>query len=696
MADYVQADRHISATTPLGTDVLLLRGFSGSEAISQLFHFQLDMAAVNGTAVPFDQLLGQKITVKLALPEGQTRYFSGICSRVGEDQPDATFTQYRLVVVPQFWFLTRIAQSRIFQQVSVPEILQQVLTGIDTDFQLGGTYYPRDFCVQYRETDFNFASRLMEEEGIYYFFRHDANGHVMVVADSPDGHPDLPVVSQIEYENSEVGAREADRITRWEKTQELRSARYTLRDHCFEMPDKSLEAQELTPDSVPVGSTDHKLKLGSGDKLELYDYPGAYAQRFDGIDPGGGDRAGDLQRIFEDNQRTVDIRMQEEAAAGLLIEGSSYCRYLAAGYKFTLEQTDNDDGPYVLVSVHHGARLAGDYRSQSGSELSYSNTFTCIPAALPFRPRRATGKPVVYGTQTAVVVGPGSDEIFCDKYGRVKVQFRWDRQGQSDANSSCWIRVGTPWAGTQWGAVSIPRIGQEVIVAFEEGDPDRPIIVGSVYNADQMPPYTLPDNKTQSGVKSRSTLQGTSSNFNELRFEDKIGSEQVYFHAEKDFDRVVENNDTLKVGFDKQDQGDQSIEIFNNQTLKVGTPQAADGSQTVTIYKDRSVTLQTGDDSLDIQQGNRSVVIEMGNDSLTIQMGDQSTKLDLGSSTTEAMQSIELKVGQSSVKLDQMGVTIKGMMISVEGQIQTQVKGTITQINGDAMLQCQGGITMIN
>jgi type VI secretion system secreted protein VgrG len=249
----------------------------------------------------------------------------------------------------------------------------------------------------------------------------------------------------------------------------------------------------------------------------------------------------------------------------------------------------------------------------------------------------------------------------------VKVQFHWDRDGQNDANSSCWVRVATPWAGKQWGMIHLPRIGQEVVIDFLEGDPDNPIIVGSVYNADQMPPYKLPDHKTQSGLKTRSSLKGGDANFNELRFEDKKGSEDVYFHAEKDFHRVVEHDDDLKVG------NDQTIEIKNNRTEKV----------------------KEGDEKVTIEKGNRTVQISMGNETLLIKMGDQSTKLDMGKSETEAMQSIELKVGQSSVKLDQTGVTIKGMLIQIEGQIQTQLKGMVTQINGSAMLQLQGGIIMI-
>ena len=230
-------------------------------------------------------------------------------------------------------------------------------------------------------------------------------------------------------------------------------------------------------------------------------------------------------------------------------------------------------------------------------------------------------------------------------------------------------------------------MGQEVIVDFIEGDPDRPIITGRVYNAEQMPPYELPGEQTKSTLKSRSSKDGTADNFNEIRFEDRKGEEEIYIHAEKDQNRIVENNDTLKVGFDKKDDGDQTIEIFNNQNLKVGDPQAPDGSQTVEIWKDQNTTLKTGD---------RNVKIEMGNDSLEIEMGNRKTKVALGKSETEAMQSIELKVGKSSVKLDQMGVTIKGMMVKINGRTMVDIKGVMTKVTGSAMLKAKGGVTMIN
>ncbi len=755
MPKHSQDGRLLAVTTPLGKDALLLERFSGTEAISALFEFQLDLLAEPQTDVAFDKLLGQPATVRVLQADGSFRFVNGIVNRVSQGAEvrgklgDVTFVRYAATLVPALWLLTRKAQSRIFQQVSVPDILKQVLQGLDVTYEIQGTFHPRDYCVQYRETDFAFASRLMEEEGIYYYFKHTDGGHTMVVANTPQSHADVPGQATVTYETVIGGGRPEDRVFGWRKTQELRSGKVTLWDHCFELPQQNLEAEKAIQESAAVGSVTHKLKLAANGPLELYDYPGGYAQRFDGVDPGGGDRAADVQKIFQDNARTAGIRMQQEAAAGLAVDGMSSCRQFTAGHKFTLQEHFNANGPYVLTRVTHTASLVGVYTGEEAEEHGYRNTFTCIPAALPYRPPQVTPKAKVWGTQTATVVGPSGEEIFTDKYGRVKVQFHWDRLGENDADSSCWCRVATLWAGKRWGVIHIPRIGQEVVVAFEEGDPDQPIIVGSVYNAEQMPPYTLPDEKTKSGTKSRSTLQGADENFNELRFEDKKGSEQIYFHAEKDFDRVVENNDTLKVGFEKHDEGNQTVRIHNDQLIWVGLPtddgtnpskgnqsvrvwnnqwmnvgdgkgeaedgsqiidvwnqqqlligtgkgQAADGSQIVSIWKDRNVTLQTGNDKLTVQKGNRDVSIDMGNDTLTIKMGNQTTKLNLGASSTEAMQSIELKVGQSSVKVDQMGVTIKGMMVKIEGQMMTEVKGLMTQVNGDAMLTVKGGLTMIN
>jgi type VI secretion system secreted protein VgrG len=754
MPTYTQDGRFMGITTPLGKDMLLLDFFSGTEAISQPFRFKLGMYAETTNQVAFDQLLGQPVTV--AFQYDPQRYFSGIIWRLSQGQrvqglgSNAVLIRFEAEMVPQFLLLTKNVQSRIYQQKTVPDILKDVLQNLDVNYDgIQGDFKPRDYCVQYRESDFDFASRLMEEEGIYYFFKHTSGGHTMVLANTPQGHPTTAGPSPIQYEEILLGQTEDERISNWVKSQEIRTAKQTLRDHCFELPDDNLEAVEPITETVAVGTITHKLKTGANASLENYDFPGRYAQRFDGVDPGGSDQASNLQDIYQDNTRTAKIRIGEEATPGVLIEAHSDCRQLTAGYKFDLSQHFDANGTYVVTQVAHVASIEGTYSQVTRAQTVYSNTFHCIPFALPYRPARRTPKARVDGTQTAVVVGPSGEEIFTDKYGRVKVQFFWDRQGKNDANSSCWVRVGTLWAGKQWGIIHIPRIGQEVIVAFEEGDPDQPIIVGSVYNADMMPPYTLPDNRTQSGYLSRSSLSGTADNFNQLRFEDKKDSEEVYFHAEKDFNRVVENNDTLKVGFLKKDKGDQTIEIFNNQSLKVGCSDAGDGSQTIEIYKDRTETVKTGNETITIEQGNRTVTvkqgddlhevkqgkrtvtvdtgddthdvktgnrtvtvdtgndthqvktgnrevkIDMGNDSLKISMGNQTTKLDLGASSTEAMQSITLKVGGNSITIDQTGITLSGIMISISGQAQAQVSAPMVQVSGSAMTQISGGITMI-
>ncbi len=710
-ATYTQAHRALMLTppAPLAKDDLLLVGFHGHEAISSLFAFHLDLMGENGKAVPFDQVLGKKATVQLGLPNVPPRFFNGIVSRIAQGRRDQDFTRYQMEIVPEAWLLTRSARSRIFQQVTVKEILAEVFAGFSVDLRLKGQYQSRDYCVQYRETDFNFASRLMEEEGIFYYFTHDAKNHVMVIADSPDVHPQLG--DAIVYEELEGGERDDQRVFDWDKAQELRSGKFTLWDHSFELPHKHLDAEKTLQDSVTVGKVTHKLKVGPGEKLEIYDYPGEYAQRFDGVSPGGGDRASDIDKIFQDNTRTVGIRAEQEAAQALAIRGAGNVTAFVPGVRFKLARHFDADGPYLLTSVHHSAAVSSDYRSE-GEAYSYQNSFGALPAGLPFRPARVSPKPVIHGTQTAVVVGPAGEEIFPDKYSRVKVKFHWDRSDHQHIDASCWVRVSTPWAGKHWGMIHIPRIGQEVVVAFEEGDPDRPLIVGSVYNADMMPPYDLPANKTQSGIQSRSSKGGGPPHFNELRFEDKKGSEQVFFHAEKDFVREVENNDTLTVGIpgDSLKEGNQASTIYKDRTATIlhGNEllTVKEGNRTVEVTQgddlhhvktgNRTVNVDTGNDSHTIKTGNRSVEIGMGNDSLLIKMGNQTTKLNLGQSTTEAMQSITLKVGQSSLVIDQMGVTIKGMMISVEGQVQTSVKGLMTQINGDAMLTAKGGITMIN
>jgi type VI secretion system secreted protein VgrG len=702
MGTYTQANRAMKVTTPLGPDTLLLVGFTGHEGLSQLFHYQLDLLAENSKEVAFDKLLGQPVSVSLALPGGKARSFAGICSRFSQGARDTTFTAYRLEMVPALWLLTHSAQSRIFQQLAVPDILKKVLTGLDVSWEITGTFEKRDYCVQYRETDFNFASRLMEEEGLYYFFKHEG-GHKMVVANTPQSHPDMPQASKLIFDVETGGNRPEDRVYSWEKVQELRAGKVTLWDHTFEKPHKHLEAEKTILESIAAGKVTHKQALGTNAKLELYDYPGEYAQRFDGVNKGGGDQPTEVEKIFQDNKRTVGIRMQQDAVPGLVVHGSSTCRQMVAGHKFTLERHFNADGAYVLTGVQHAANLSMDYRTDgAGGDYQYQNSFTCIPLAQPYRPQRTTPKPFVQGTQTAVVVGPPGEEIFTDKYGRIKVQFHWDRDGKNNAESSCWVRVAQPWAGKRWGAFFWPRIGQEVIVDFLEGDPDQPIIVGSVYNADQMPPYLgkgpdskHPNDNKLTGVKSNTTKGGQG--FNEWRFDDTKDKQQVFVHAEKDMDERVKNdsreivlhNRHLVVGGSSKDgnkQGDQREQVYQDKHLTVQRHHLEDiqgnmqlhvgGTQDILIDKDKKETV--GGDHHHHAKKNRNEKVDQ-TQSLTVGQNQyekvgQNHALDAGMQIhlkagmtliLEAGMQISLKVGGNFIDIGPSGISIQGTMVMI-------------------------------
>jgi len=671
MPTLTQDLRPIAVETPLGKDTLVLTSFNGREELSQLFYFQLELLSEKDDLKPQD-IVGKSVSFFVRYPDGNPRYFNGFVQRFAFTGSHDRGSMYQAEVVPWLWFLTRTSDCRIFQNKSVPEIIQQVFSELgfsDFEVQLSGSHPQWEYCVQYRETDFNFVSRLMEQEGIFFYFKHEQGKHTLVLGDHTGAYGSLKDDS-VNFQDTVSRPATDDQLSQWHHHYEFRSGKYAQTDYNFETPSTDLMTQANT------------IATFSGvSKWELFDYPGEYEKKGDG-------------------QEEAKIRMAEEEAWHDVVRGSSHCRSFSPGGKFTLSKhhAKGEQGKsYVLRSVQHVAQLGGDYvTGGTPSQVIYQNSFTCIPASATYRPPRITPKPMIHGIQTGLVVGPPGEEIWPDKYGRVKVQFYWDREGKNDEKSSCWIRVAHPWTGKNWGMVHIPRVGQEVVISHLEGDPDRPLITGMVYNAETMPPYDLPANKTQSGLKTRSSKAGGSENFNELRFEDKKGEEEIYFHAEKNFTRVVENNDVLKVGFDKKDDGDQTVEIHNNQNVKIGNAQSKDGSQTIEIWKDRTKTIQQGNETNNIKMGNRATTLDMGNDKLQIKMGNQTTKLDLGKSETQALQSIELKVGQSSIKIDQTGVTIKGMMIKVDGQIMTEVKGLMTQVKADGMLQFRGGVTMIN
>ncbi len=523
MALFTQDNRLIQVFTPLGKDELLLRGFSGQEGVSKPFNFDLQMHSENHS-IDFKAIVGKGAAVRMILPDGKDRYINGVVSTftqggtvvLSDGQKPTELSEYRITLVPWLWFLTRTSDCRIFQNQTVPDIIEKIFSDLgftDFDKRLHGSYEPREYCVQYRETDFNFVARLMEEEGISYFFEHTKDKHVMVLTDDPSEFKPCELQPHVMY-NSIVGEKGDEQVVNdLSLSQEIRPGKYQVKDFNFEQPTLNLAA------SVDGADERH---------LEIYDYPGEYRKKAQG-------------------DRLARIRMEEEDAAIIVVNGTGTCMGFVSGCRFELKQHYRSDAnkAYVLTSVYHSCSQGDNYRSsfnQAIEDLRYSNHFQCVPHSVHYRPPRMTPVPVIHGSQTAIVVGPSGEEIYVDKFGRVKVQFHWDREGKYDDKSSCWVRVSQNWAGKRWGAVFLPRIGQEVIVDFLDGDPDQPIITGRVYNGESMPPYTLPDEKTKSAIKSYSSKGG--GGFNEIRFEDKKGSEQLFLHAEKDQDNRVKNDST--------------------------------------------------------------------------------------------------------------------------------------------------------
>lgn len=700
MPTYTQAGRPLTIKTPLPNDELLLVGLEGHESISRPFSFQLDLMSENRAVDP-KALLRKPSTITILLPDDDKRHINGLVSRISQGGVRDDLAFYRAELVPWFWFLSLSRDCKMFQNLSVPDIIEQVFKARGfTDYKMKTTasYPKREYVVQYRETDFNFVSRLMEEEGIFYFFEHTQSKHTMVLADKASMLQPCPGESRARV--AQHAQLNEDIITEIEREDAVYIGKVTLRDYDPLQPSLSL----------------HSTMSGNG-KEEIYEYqPVIYTK-------------------VDEGERYARIQLEAEEALQKTIRGRGTCRSFQSGYRFDLEEHYRSDmnGAYLLTHVQHAA-TAGDYRTWENAPFDYTNDFVCIPSNLAYRPPRTAQKPVMRGSQTAIVVGKSGEEIWTDKHGRVKVQFHWDRDGKKDENSSCWVRVSSVWAGKNWGAVHIPRIGQEVIVDFLEGDPDRPIITGRVYNAEQVPPYGLPANQTQSGIKSRSSKGGGAEHFNEIRFEDKKGSEQMYVHAEKDKMVVIENDRTESVGHDEKItiEHDRIEEVKNDETIKIGVNRTEEvggdetikiagsrkeevaGHEDVTIKGNRTHKIE-GNDELDVG-GNRDIKIG-GDDkqkvdaNLTLEVG-ANIKIKAGAKIViEAPAGIELKVGGSKVKITPAGVDIEGPMINLKGQAMVklkaamvqgqgdalvQIKAPIAQVNGDGIVKVQGGITMIN
>jgi type VI secretion system secreted protein VgrG len=620
----IQSTRIATLNTPLGGDTLVFHSLSISEELGRLFSLEITAASERGD-LKADDLLGKCVSVELKCPRGGVRYFHGFVSRFSRvPRPGTRYFSYHLAAVPWLWFLTRQSDCRIFQNKKLEDILRDVFgrRGFsDFKFQLSGNYTPWEYCVQYRETDFNFVSRLMEQEGVYYYFEHEKDKHTAVFADSPAAHQPFPKYEKLTFSAlTTIHEHDQEHVYDWVAEGRHHSGKHQYTDYHFPTPNADLK----TPESNP-GRFAHS-------DFEIFDYPGEYDKRSDG-------------------EQWSRVRMEELRADRETFQGGGDVTGLATGRKFTLSEGPHpaDVGQYLVIASSIDLQ-SNVYESGTTGEMgeSYHCTFTVIKATDQFRPARLTPKPVIQGLQTAVVTGPKGEEIYTDKYGRIKVQFFWDREGKHDENTTCFMRVATSWAGQGWGAIGLPRIGQEVVVAFLEGDPDQPLVVGSVYNGNQMPPYKLPDEKTKSTLKSRSTLHGSTANWNEIRFEDKKGSEQIFVNAEKDMDLRVENDSREFIGKDRH------LIVKANQTELVESNKHAHVKGDHVEKIDGNMSLSVG--------SNRNEKIGIVD---TIEAG-QEVHLKAGMKViVEAGVQISLVVGGNFVDISPAGVTIMGTMVLI-------------------------------
>ncbi len=684
-----QENRQISVKSALPANKLLFSSMSTTEHLGRMPEFRIQLLSEDSD-VKIADVLGKPMCVDLELSEGGTRHFHGIVTRFGSTGWSGEFATYEAVIHPWLWLLKKSSDCRIFQDVSVPDIVKEVcstyggLVSLAID-SLTLDYQKVPYCVQYRETDFDFVCRLLEDAGIYFYFTYTDDSHTMVLADSFNTHTMIEGYDGLKFTTGRrAGALVEESVTQWRAAGEIQSSSYVLNDYNF----------QKSADSTAGGmrATSQIKAAYEQEEYEMYDYPGQY------VDP------------KKSGTTLAQVRMERLHGQCEEIDAHSDARGLFPGGLFKLEDHPRDDQnrKYLITGARYQIK-GGEYASGGGGgDLDVECRFTAIGHTFAYRPKTIIAKPVVQGPQTAMVVGASGEEIDTDEFGRIKVQFHWDRLGKDDEKSSCWVRVSQSWAGKGWGAMTIPRIGMEVVVSFLEGDPDRPLVTGCVYNSDAMPPYALPENKTRTTFKTNSSKGG--GGFNELRFEDKKGAEEIYMQAERDFNRVVKNNDTLKVGFEVAKAGDQTIDIKNdqietignNQTLEVGVDckRTIGNDQVVDIGNDDTRT--TGNNQT-VKIGNDAQLTIGNND--VIDIGGKQT-VDIGSSqavkagTTivfEASTSIEFKVGGSSIKIEPAKITIKSTQVEVDADASAKINaGAMMKISAGGIMTIEGAMVKIN
>jgi type VI secretion system secreted protein VgrG len=587
-----QDTRQARLTTPLGSDVLVLARFEGNEALSELFEYRIEAHSKETDKVDYDALIGRACSVTIKQFE-QERHFNGILTEAQWVGKRTDIDVHRLVLAPWLWLCTRTTDCRFFQDKTVPDIIKEVFSDrgfSDFSFKLSENHPKLEYCVQYRETDFAFVSRLMEHEGIYYFFEHSADKHTLVLADSMSAHQSVPGLASVQYfDAGNIEQRGRQHIYHLVSERRFRTGKVELNDY-----------NELQPNADQKANKKGTARYTKSD-MEFYDYPGKYKNR------GEGER---YAKVVLEAEQALDERRHTAGNAVNLFPGGLT--------KLENHSKESENIDYLVVRSLHNY-VAEHYRSGTGlAEDEYSGQFELMPKqGKVFRAPIVTPKPLIHGIQTAKVVGEKGEEIDVDEYGRIKVEFFWDRKKKQ----SCRIRVAEVWAGKKWGGQFIPRIGMEAVVEFLEGDPDRPLVVGTVYNGEYKHPYELPANKTQSGLKSDSSKGG--GGFNQIRFEDKALSEEINMQAEKDHNVKVKHAETWEIG-----------EKFEAPT---GMP-------------------------------SRQVAIKMGDDKLKLDTGCRDTDIALMDRLKAGLM-IELTCGASKITMTPVSISIQAPLISLSGAI---------------------------
>ncbi|MDQ6611258.1 MAG: type VI secretion system tip protein VgrG [Gemmatimonadota bacterium] len=719
--NWSQENRPFRIYTVLEPDTLLLNEFHGEEKLSRFYRYTVRCISKRPD-IEGSELLLKPVHLCMRLPDSTDRTIHGIISRLsrGSEAPYG-YTAYELDIVPQHWTLSLDTGFAIFQNKSARDVCDELLKGTAHDWKMLRTLEQRPYCFRYRESRWNCIARLLEQEGIWFRFDHKTGADRLILADSVASAQSSWGVTKLQYTGPDIAQH---RLT------ELRMDAVP-----FVSETRVRTASEFLPTQNVGEATPSSGQFRPPADVKAYRFEQQMTEHRTGIDHSGGMTPGDVSKLQPDTK--VYSRLRQELAEASSIKYSGKTRYVGLEIGARVDTVDHPN-PNLNASVfitevrHKGSN--GSYDSGDAGDTTYENSFEAIPTGVPYRPERITPWPHVGGAHTGVVVGPPGEEIYTDKHGRVQVVMKWDRDNSHSLDYSCWIRVAQSFAGNRYGMVFLPRIGHEVMVEFLDGNPDNPIVVGSLYNAQNLPPWELPQHKTQTGVRTHSTLKGTPlENYNELRFEDKIKEEQIYVQAEKDLDTLVKNNETRLVKANrttvihKNDEktvdeghdwttvskGEQKITVSENQRslyVKKDNNITVDGNEIIQVTENRNVTIKgsqthtiSGDNTTKIDgkqdctvDKDDSKTVSMGNSKLKVSMGNITITAGLGSVTIEAMTKIELKVGGNSLVIDQTGISMKGMMVSVQGEATAEVKAPITQIKGDGMVMIKGGITMIN